>query len=192
MKTEAEYIAEFNNLKNQPFWSGMSNDQIRSIRDRCQSIFVFRQLTMTSQIKLEIDTGNQNTATAANCGALNALFLPLLDIAFRGQQIPDYHGQQAQNIIPELDRAVDSLRNGRRDYLALTSASTGSKTPGARFCAQVAGLLPRSSDLYYLYRSLENANLEFCVLIDRTVRGYGIIASLRTKAVLEISRAAFC
>jgi hypothetical protein len=31
MATEAQYLLEFNNLRNQPFWAGFSNDQLRSI-----------------------------------------------------------------------------------------------------------------------------------------------------------------
>jgi hypothetical protein len=31
MATQAEYLAQFNNLRNQPFWSGFSNDQLKAI-----------------------------------------------------------------------------------------------------------------------------------------------------------------
>jgi hypothetical protein len=78
---------------------------------------------MQSQIKLEIGTGNGNTALAANCGSINPAYQPLLDIALGGQQLLDFHGQQADKYSNGyLDNAVDSLRNQRSAYLGLTDA----------------------------------------------------------------------
>lgn len=61
--------------------------------------------TMQSQIKLEINTGNGNTAPAANCGSINPAWQPLIDIAFGGQQIGDFNGQQAEKFSGQLDSA---------------------------------------------------------------------------------------
>lgn len=77
---------------------------------------------MQSQIKLKISTGNGNTAPAANVGSIDPRFLPLLDIAFGGQQIGDFHGQQADKFSRQLDSAVDSLRDNRSAYQGLTAA----------------------------------------------------------------------
>jgi hypothetical protein len=76
---------------------------------------------MPPQIKLEISTGNGNTAPAANCGSIDPIYQPLLDIAL-GQQIADWHGRQADNYLTDLDRAIDSLRNNRAAYQSLTAA----------------------------------------------------------------------
>jgi hypothetical protein len=77
---------------------------------------------MASQIKLEISTGNGNTAPAANCGTIVATYQPLLDIALGGVAIADLHGQQADKFSSQLDSAVDSLRNNRAAYQGLTAA----------------------------------------------------------------------
>jgi hypothetical protein len=77
---------------------------------------------MASQIKLEISTGNGNTAPAANCGTIVAIYQPLLDIALGGVAIGDLHGQQADKFASTLDSAVDSLRNNRAAYQGLTAA----------------------------------------------------------------------
>jgi hypothetical protein len=74
---------------------------------------------MQPQIKLEISTGNGNTAPVANCGGINPAWQPLLDIAFGGQQIGDFNGQQADKFSSQLDSAVDSLRNNRSAYVGL-------------------------------------------------------------------------
>ena len=75
---------------------------------------------MQSQIRLDIDTQGGNYATAGSAGILSSSFQPLLDIAFRGQRIDDFHRLQAQDMSSQLDRAIDSLQRDRRDYLGLT------------------------------------------------------------------------
>jgi hypothetical protein len=75
---------------------------------------------MQSQIKLEISTGNGNTASAANCGTIVAAYQPLLDIALGGTLLTSFHGQTAQSILVSLDLAVTSLREQRTAYLGLT------------------------------------------------------------------------
>jgi hypothetical protein len=77
---------------------------------------------MQPQIRLEISTGNGNTALAANCGSLNPAYQPLLDIALGGLSITDTHGATADKIgNGYLDSAVDSLRNNRAAYQGLTA-----------------------------------------------------------------------
>ncbi len=77
---------------------------------------------MPPQIKLEINTGNGNTAPAANVGTIDPRYQPLLDIAFGGQAIVDFHGYQADKFSGQLDNAVDSLRNQRSAYQGLPQA----------------------------------------------------------------------
>jgi hypothetical protein len=75
---------------------------------------------MASQIKLEIDTGNGNTALAVNCGSIDSNYEPLLAIALGGQSIGDFHKQDAKSVANQLDNAINSLRFARGDYLGLT------------------------------------------------------------------------
>jgi hypothetical protein len=78
---------------------------------------------MASQIRLEISTGNGNTAVAANVGAIVPTYQPLLDIALGGLNIPDIHGIQADKMTNSyLENAVESLRTNRAAYQGLTAA----------------------------------------------------------------------
>jgi hypothetical protein len=75
---------------------------------------------MQSQIRLDIDTGNGNYAIAANAGVLSSTFQPLLDIAFNGQIVDDFHRIAATEMADRLDKAIDSLQRDRRSYSGLT------------------------------------------------------------------------
>lgn len=77
---------------------------------------------MQVQIRLDIDTGSGNIATAGNAGILPSTFLPLLSIAFGGQSIDSFHGLDANSMAGQLDGAIVSFRSQRQDYLALTEA----------------------------------------------------------------------
>jgi hypothetical protein len=80
---------------------------------------------MQVQIRLDIDTGNGNIATAGNAGILPSTFLPLLSIAFGGATIDSFHGLDANSMAGQLDGAIFSIRKDRGDYLALTEAQIG-------------------------------------------------------------------
>lgn len=75
---------------------------------------------MQVQIRLDIDTGNGNIATAGNAGVLSSIFTPLLAIAFGGATIDSFHGLTASAVALQLDTAISSIRSQRQDYLALT------------------------------------------------------------------------
>ncbi len=75
---------------------------------------------MQVQIRLDIDTGSGNIATAGNAGVLPSTFVPLLSIAFGGATIDSFHGLDANSMAGQLDGAINSLRKNRGDYLALT------------------------------------------------------------------------
>lgn len=77
---------------------------------------------MQVQIRLDIDTGSGNYATAGNAGVLFATFKPILDIAFGGQTVDDFHRLDAGSMGSQIDRAIDSLQRDRRSYLGLTDA----------------------------------------------------------------------
>jgi hypothetical protein len=85
----------------------------------CLFIWVIK---MQVQIKLDIDTGSGNYATAGSAGILPSTFKPLLDIAFSNQVVDDFHRLDANNMGSQIDRAIDSLQRDRRSYLALTEA----------------------------------------------------------------------
>jgi hypothetical protein len=90
---------------------------------------------MSPQIRLEIDTGNGNTALAANCGSINSQYLPLFDIAFRGQPIADLHRQGARDVERSyLDSAIDTLRNDRRAFAGLTAVEQDYRPTVLVFC----------------------------------------------------------
>jgi hypothetical protein len=90
---------------------------------------------MTSQIKLEIDTGNGNTALAANCGSINPQYQPLFDVAFGGQLIADVHRQSARDVENSyLSPAIDMLRNDRKAFAALTDVEQGYRPQVLEFC----------------------------------------------------------
>jgi hypothetical protein len=71
---------------------------------------------MQVQIRLDIDTGNGNVATAGNAGTLPTAFAPLLAIALGGATIDSFHGLLASVVAGQLDTAISSIR---QDYLAL-------------------------------------------------------------------------
>jgi hypothetical protein len=75
---------------------------------------------MQVQIRLDIDTGSGNYASAGSAGVLPSTFKPLFDIAFGGQAIDDFHRLDAGSMAGQIDRAIDSLQRDRRSYLALT------------------------------------------------------------------------
>lgn len=77
---------------------------------------------MQVQIRLDIDTGSGNYATAGNAGVLPSTFIPLLDIAFGGQSIDKFHGSLSGDMANQLDNAIVSLRRDRGNYLGLTEA----------------------------------------------------------------------
>jgi uncharacterized membrane protein len=77
---------------------------------------------MQVQIRLDIDTGSGNIATAGNAGVLPSTFTPLLSIAFGGASIDSFHGLTANAVASQLDSAIGSLRVQRGDYLALPEA----------------------------------------------------------------------
>lgn len=79
---------------------------------------------MLQKIKLTIETGNGNVAIAADSGQAGAVWQPLLDIAL-GSQIGDFNGLDAKDMAGKLDNAIDSLRNDRASYAALTPAQLG-------------------------------------------------------------------
>lgn len=82
---------------------------------------------MQVQIRLDIDTGAGNIATAANAGVLSSTFTPLLAIALGGQSINDFHRWAASDVAVYLDIAIDSLRLQRGDYLSLTETQIALK-----------------------------------------------------------------
>jgi hypothetical protein len=89
---------------------------------------------MGTQIRLEMDTGNGNTALAADCGTINPLYQPLFDIAFDNQPIGSYHGQRATDIVKFVNRAVESLMLDRDAYRGLTAVEKGYRSAVLTFC----------------------------------------------------------
>ena len=75
---------------------------------------------MQVQIRLDIDTGSGNYAIAGSAGVLPSTFKQLLDIAFGGQLVDDFHRLDANSMGSQIDGAIKSLQQDRRAYLGLT------------------------------------------------------------------------
>lgn len=92
---------------------------------------------MQTQITLQMPTGNGNTALAANCGSINPIYQPLLDIAFQGQTIGDYHNLDADRCAQNLlTPAIDNLRQQRGNYAGLTPLEQGYRLQVLEFLTQ--------------------------------------------------------
>jgi hypothetical protein len=82
-------------------------------------------MAIFSRIKLTIDTGNGNIAIAADSGAIDPTWQPLLDIAFGGQQIADFNNKPARDVVGSLDNAINAMRSDRTAYTGLTPVQQG-------------------------------------------------------------------
>lgn len=92
---------------------------------------------MATSLKLEMPTGNGNTALAANCGTINPIYQPLLDIALKGQQFGNYNGAEGAKVASSLlDPAIESLRTQRNEYQVLTPVQQEYRPQVLDFCIQ--------------------------------------------------------
>jgi hypothetical protein len=77
---------------------------------------------MSLTIKLEIDTGNGNSALVANIGTISDAMLPVFAVAFDNQPVTDLHGKTAVDALKNLDNAINKSRTDRAAFANLTAA----------------------------------------------------------------------
>jgi hypothetical protein len=92
---------------------------------------------MTSQIQLQIGTGNGNNAIVINLGSTPTSFDSIFAIAFgSATAITGFHLQLASAVAIALDPAIVSIRDNRSAYSALTAIEQASKQNALDFCVK--------------------------------------------------------
>jgi hypothetical protein len=83
---------------------------------------------MAKIIRLEVDTGNGNTAIAFTSGGYNLVYDDLLELAI-GIIIDSFEARQASDVARDCDAAIQGFRNSRGSFAALAPVNQSARIP---------------------------------------------------------------